>query len=106
MWGYPEIALSQQDIAAARGSVPYSYTTNSRAPMEVPILKIATISRRPSNKQQEKPKRHSANVVESLAQCKRQGSLQEKSLDFEDSGDEYNLASAPIFQILCEICKA
>jgi len=106
-WGYQEMSLNQQDCAAARGSIHYSCISNLRSPKKkVPILKIATISLRPSNKQQEKPKRHSANAVESLAQCKRQGSLKKKSLDFEGSENECNLSNAPIFQILCEISKA
>lgn len=99
----PEIVLNQQDITAARDSVPNSCTTNYRAPKEVPsIVRVATISPRPSNE----PKRHSANVGESLAKCKRRGSFKEKSVDFEECEDENNLANAPIFQMLCELSKA
>jgi len=105
-WGYPEMALNRQNIVAAHGSVPYSCTMISRAPKEVAISKIATISIRPGSQEKQKPKRQCTNAVQTLAQCKGQGSLKEKSLDFEDSENEYNLANAPIFQILCAISKS
>lgn len=98
----PEIALNQQYVSAA-SSVSHSDVTCPNASKKVQILKIATISPRPGSNHPKKPKDKFAAILKKIERPTLEESEMAKPLDLGYNEQQYDLANAPIFQILCEI---
>jgi len=98
----PDIALNQQ-YASAASSVSHSDVTCPNASEEVRILKIATISPRPGSNHPIKPKDKFAVILKKNERPTRKESEIAKPLDLGYNEQQYDLANAQIFQILCEI---
>jgi len=98
----PAIALNQQNVSAA-SSISHSDVTCHSDCEEVQILKIATISPRPGSNHPKKPKEKFEVILKKIERHTREESEIAKPLDLGYNKQQYDLANAPIFQILCEI---
>jgi len=97
----PEIKSIVQNASVA-WSVCRSDVTCPNAFKEVQILKVATISPRPGSNHPKKPKDKFAVILEKNEQHTREESEIAKPLDLGNQEQQYDLANAPIFQMLCE----
>jgi len=100
--GYPEIPPLQRIMSTDCRRVSPHRSSSSRTKKKGQIFKIATISPRPSSQQPNKTKNQFSTSLEPLTQSQKKRSVKGKSFDSVNSQTVYDLANAPIFQVLCE----